>query len=274
MAHEEFRTKYGPWALIVGGTEGIGGEFAQALAARGLNLALVARRQAQLEAIKVRLEHDHGVEVRIFTHDMSDRAQQAALLAEVGDLEIGLAVCSAAASPIGPFLDLDPATHDRLLDLNCRSALVVSHALGRKMVARKRGGIVLISSMAGYQGTAQVVHYSASKAYLRILAEGLWEELRPHHVDVLALCAGQVKTPTFENSHPQHPAWMPVPVMDPAVVVAQALAKLGGPPTMIPGLANRLASFVVHRLLPRSTAIRFYSASTRTLYPLEPKQEG
>jgi short-subunit dehydrogenase len=268
LLHTDFRRKYGPCALVIGGSEGLGHAFAHALAARGLDLVLVARRADLLEQKAKELEKACSIHARAFALDLSLPAQQEELLRQLGETEIGLLVCNAAVSPIGPYLDIPFQTHEQLLALNCHAAALLAHVLGRKMAERRRGGLIFISSMAGFQGTAQVVHYSASKAYLRVLAEGLWEELRPKGVDVLACVAGQVKTPTFEKSQPRHPAWMPVPVMEAEPVVEQALSALGREPTVIPGLSNRLASFFTQRLLPRRTIVSFYSASTRAMYPL------
>lgn len=265
----DFRGKYGPCALIVGGSEGLGYAFARALAARGLDLALVARREPLLDEVAGKLAAEFKVRVDGFGLDMTERERQQELALSLKDREIGLLVCNAAVAPIGPFLDVPLETHDRLVELNCHAAAHLAHVFGRGMVARGRGGIVLVSSMAGFQGTAQVVHYAASKAYLRVLAEGLWEELRPRGVDVLGCVAGQIDTPTFAASRPRHPAWMPVPVMEARDVAEAALGALGKQATVIPGLSNRLASFLTQRLLPRRTIVSFYSASTRAMYPLD-----
>lgn len=142
------------------------------------------------------------------------------------------------------------------------------------MVARGRGGIIFLSSMASFQGTALTAHYAASKAYLRVLAEGLWAELRPRGVDVLACCAGIVRTPTFLREKPRSPRWLAVPVMESAQVVAEALRALGRRPTVIPGGVNRVSSWVVQRLLPRKAAISLVSAGTRAMYPTAAKRSA
>lgn len=266
-AHPSFRDHYGPTALVLGGTDGLGLAFAGALAARGLDLVLVARRESVLEEAARGLTAKFAVKVETFALDMSEREAQQELALALRGREIGLLVCNAAVSPIGPFLEVPLETHDRLVELNCHAAAHFAHVLGGPMAQRGRGGIVLVSSMAGFQGTAQVVHYAASKAYLRVLAEGLWEELRPKGVDVLGCVAGQIDTPTFVRSQPRHPAWMPVPVMKAEAVVEEALSALGRQSTVIPGLSNRLATLVTQRLLPRRAVIALNSTSTRAMYP-------
>lgn len=264
-----FRTQYGPCALVLGGTDGLGLAFARELAAKGLDLVLVARREALLDEVSKTVSGEFQVNVRTFALDLSDLDAQRELALALRDREIGLVVCNAAVSEVGPFLDHPVEVHDRLVALNCHAASYFAHVFGNRMRERRRGGLVFVSSMAGFQGTAQVVHYAASKAYLRVLAEGLWEELAPHNVHVLACVAGQIDTPTFNRTNPRIPAWMPVPVMKPDTVARVALAALGRQPTVVPGFSNALASFFTQRLLPRRAVVAFFSASTRAMYPLD-----
>ncbi len=262
-----FRWRYGPRALVVGGSDGIGAAFARALAARGLDLDLVARREAELEALAAELRRDHRVEVSPIPADASTPDGVDEILRRTEGHDLGLAVCNAALSPVGPFLGLPLEVHQRLLDLNCRSATVLAHGLGRRLVERGRGGLLLLTSLAGLQGCAQVAHYAASKAYLRVLGEGLWEELRRQGVDVLACCAGRVRTPTFERTRPRSPGWPAPPLLEPEEVVRASLAALGRGPVVIPGRWNRIAAWVMGRLLPRRTAVTRVSAATRAMYP-------
>ncbi len=264
---DAFRERYGPWAVVAGGSEGLGEAFAGAVAARGVHLLLAARRGEVHDAAAARLRRAHGVDVRTAALDLARREGPAALLEAAAGLDVGLLVTSAALSPIDPFLDLAPEVVERMVDLNCRAAAVLAHALGRRMRARGRGGIVLLTSMAGMQGAALVAHYAATKAYLRVLAEGLWEELRPRGVDVLACCAGVVQTPTFARSGARLAGLLAPQVMDADAVAAEALAALGRRPVVIPGGRNRLAAWATSRLLPRRTAVALVSAATRAMYP-------
>jgi uncharacterized protein len=200
----EFRHRYGPWAVVIGGSDGIGAAFASNLARRKLNLVLVARRQDPLERLALALAEEHGVQIQVVVADVSTRAGVAAV-ARTGK-DVGLLVCNAASAPVSPFLELTSDQLDAMLDLNCRAAAQLSRSYAAAMAARGRGGIVLLSSMAGNQGAALVAHYAATKAYLRVLAEGLWAELRPAGVDVLACCPGLVRTPTFERGDRSRPA--------------------------------------------------------------------
>ncbi len=206
-----FRHRYGPWALVVGGSDGLGAAFADELAARGLDLVLVARRRAVLDDAADRIRRTHGVAVRAMATDAAAADAAVAIARSTADLDVGLVVCNAANAPAGAFVDLTPAELDGMLDLNCRLVAHLAHTFGRRLAERGRGGIVLLSSMAGLQGSARVAHYAATKAYLRVLAEGLWTELAPLGVDVVACCPGRVRTPTYERrAHPAgslHRSW-------------------------------------------------------------------
>ncbi len=257
-----FRERYGPWALVAGASAGLGESFARLLAARGVDLVLVARRQDPLDRLAAELHGAHGVAVRAVASDLAraDLPELAARLA--AELEIGLLVYNAAHSVIGPFLERPLAEQLRVVDVNCRGPLVLSHVLGGAMAARRRGGIVLMTSLAGSQGNPWLASYAASKAFDLVLAEGLWGELRARGVDVVACRAGATRTDGFAASRPKRS----VPLQAPEEVVARALAALGRGPAVVTGGLNRLAAFVFARLLPRRTSIRIMERATRRLY--------
>jgi hypothetical protein len=259
---KDFRARYGPWALVTGASEGIGESFARALATRGLDLLLVARRPGPLEVLAAQLRTTHGIRVRTAPADVARPDLLAVLDALAGDDEVGLVVHNAAFSALGPFLDRPLDDLLKVIDVNCRAPLAMAHHFGRKMAARGRGGIVLMSSLAGGQGCPMVVSYAASKAFETVLAEGLWDELRPAGVDVLACRAGPTRTPSYEASRPRKK----VPMMEPGPVVEEALAALGRKPVVVAGKLNRAVNFVMQRLLSRPAAIRFMGNSTRQMY--------
>jgi short-subunit dehydrogenase len=197
------------------------------------------------------------------TADLGD-VRAAARCAELAqEHEIGLLVYNAAYSKVGRFLDGTLEDHLRTIDVNCRGPVSLALALGKPMAARKRGGILLMSSLAGGQGTPLVATYGATKAFNLVLAEGLWHELREHGVDVLACRAGATRTPAFAASRPQGKT----PMMDPEPVVRQALNALGAGPSMVPGALNRFVAFVFARFLPRRVAVSIMGNATRKLYP-------
>ncbi len=260
----DFRARYGPWAVVAGASEGLGAAFADALAARGLNLLLVARRAGLLAELAGRIQAEHGVEARPLAQDLADPGAATALAGASAALEVGTLVYNAAFSPIGNFLELPPEDLMRVVDLNVRGPVGLVRQLAPAMRARRRGAIVLMSSLAGIQGSPRIAAYAASKAFNTILAEGLWGELVGDGIDVIASCAGAIRTPgyleTSEASAREAPG-----TLDPAEVAEQTLAALGRGPRVVPGWINRIASVLTGRVLPRRAAVRLMAANTKDL---------
>ena len=258
----EFARRYGPWALIAGASEGIGAAFAKALAQRGLDLVLVARRAEPLAALEREIAGLASVRVRSISLDLARADAVAALERELADLEIGLVVYNAALAPGGEFLEVPLEEQQAAIDVNVRGPLALAHRFGRRMAARGRGGVVLLSSLTAFQGSPFVATYGATKAFLLALSEGLWYELAPRGVDVLAVCAGATRTPSYLRQ--RSPRGAPGE-LEPEQVAREALAELGRAPFMIPGRFNRFASQLMRRLLSRRATIRVMGAQTRRL---------
>ena len=258
--------RYGPWALVAGASEGLGAAFATALAEQGLNVALVARRREKLEALAASLRDTHGVEARPIALDLGASDLPATLAQATEDLDVGLVVYNAALSPIGRFVELPLERILAAIDVNVRGPAIVSRMFAPRFLERARAGagagMVLMSSMSGYHGTALVSAYAATKAFNIVLAEGLWDELRDQGVDVLVSCAGATRTPSYDAQTPRDVA----PVMTPRAVAEETLAALGRTPNLVPGWRNRLAAALMNRLLPRPFATRLMGRATRALY--------
>ena len=146
------RERYGPWAVITGASDGIGREFAGRLAEAGLNLVLAARRKGILEDVANRLARDHGVQVETVTVDLATSSGVDELVARTRERDVGLLIASAGFGTSGPFVDARLNEELGMIDVNCRAVAALSHAFGRRFVDRKRGGIVLMSSLVAFQG--------------------------------------------------------------------------------------------------------------------------
>ena len=233
--------KYGPWALIAGGSEGVGAEFAQLLAEAGLNLVLVARTSEALQRTADQCRR-HGADVRIVEADLSASDACARIAAATAELEIGLLIVVAGANTHShEFLDGDLGEFQRVIDLNVSTPLALVHHYGQAMRSRRRGGIVLLGSLAGYLGSARHTVYGGVKAFTRIFAEGLWLELREHGVDVLELVLGVTRTPAMERAGLNFDA-PGVIVAEPAVVAREGLEWLGRGPVHIVSGNEQLVS--------------------------------
>jgi len=263
--NSSFVRKYGPWGLVAGGSEGLGGAFAEELARRGLNLVMVARRKGPLEDLAAKLRSAHGVQVRTLAADLSERASLAAVEREVADKEIGLLVCNAALAYTGVFLRAELSEYQRMIEVNCASTLALVYSLGGKMTVRGHGGVIVMSSLAAFQGSPMVAGYGATKAFLVTLAEALADEWKPQGVDVMACCPAVVKTPAFltDGHNPNGPTPMS---MEPAEVAREAVAALGRKRIVVPGAMSKLAHFMMGRLMPRNMVVTIMGRSTRAMY--------
>ena len=262
----DFPLRYGPWALIAGASEGLGAEFAAQLARNKLNLVLVARRKDMLEMLASKLVQDYAIEVRTIELDLARNDADSIIAEQTGDLDIGLLVYNAAVSLIGPFLGQTIQDHQNEVQVNCRTSMTLAYVFGQRMMKRGRGGIVLMSSLSSAQGSALVANYAATKAYNRILAEGLWEELRTQGVDVLACSAGPISTPNYMASLPVASKRSAGMALSTYTVVAETLAGLGRGPFVIPGRQYRLANFVMQHLLPTRFVIKLMGRVMRNMY--------
>ena len=264
MSAPDFAGRYGPWAVVAGGSDGIGAAFAHEAAARGLDVALVARREGPLAETAAALEARHGVATRTIALDLtaSDAADRVAR--ETSDLDVGLFVYNAGSSRRAQkFLDLPRDEALFLLDLNCRSPLALAHHFGGRLRERGRGGMLLMSSVACLAGSAYQATYCATKAFDTTLAEALWHELAPEGVDVLGVIAGKTRTETMR-------LYADVPFddgMDPAEVARGALDHLGRGPTWVPGEENQK---IVRGMwpMPRVALINALSQGCAALFDL------
>ncbi len=256
-----FSSRYGPWAVIAGASEGLGAAFARALAADGLNLLLVARRPQLLDELKASLTHQHQVEVRTAPADLGSLDGVRQVTEAATGLEVGLFVYNAAWSPIGRFVEQSVDDNLRAIDVNVRAPTALAHHFAQPMARRGRGGIILLSSLTAFQGSPFVATYGATKAYNLALGEALWFELKDQGVDVLAACPGVTRTPGLLKASPQGGPGM----LEPEQVAREALAALGRRPINVPGVFNRTVSFVLRHFMPRSATVSLMGSQTKKL---------
>lgn len=189
-----FATRYGPWALVTGASDGIGAAMAAELAARGINLLLVARRAERLEALKDRLQQNHPISAVALPVDLGTESGVQTLIDHLPDFDIGLYTACAGFGTAGHFADNAIADELDMITVNCHALTALAHPIAQAMRSRRRGGIIMMSSIVAFQGVRNAANYAATKAFVQTLAEGLVAELRPYGVDVLSSAPGPVAT--------------------------------------------------------------------------------
>jgi len=194
------KERYGPWALITGASEGTGRCFARRLAAQGINLLLIARREAPLQQLVSEIRSEFKVECQGASIDLAAGDAGGRILAFAGVREVGLFINNAGGDTINArFLDRPVEQWMELVRLNALTMMQCCHHFGGQMRDRGRGGLLLVNSGACYAGATELTVYAASKGFMLNFSEGLWAELRPHNVDVLTLVLGQTDTPAFRK---------------------------------------------------------------------------
>lgn len=239
--------------LVTGASSGIGEELARLFAADGSDLVLVARRRERLEALAAELEKRHGVAVGVEAVDLSRPERLAELCRRLDQqgVEVDVLVNNAGFGARGTVAELPEERQLEMVRLNIEALTALTRALLPGMLARRRGGILNVGSVAGFQPGPFMAVYYASKAYVLSFSEALAEELRGSGVGVTVLAPGPTVTGFQEAAGLEGSLLFELLPM-----AAAPVARAGhrgfrrGKVLVVPGLGNRLLAFS-HRLFPR-----------------------
>ncbi len=259
-----FADQYGKWAVIAGGSEGVGASFALKLAQRGLNLVLLARKEGPLGELTARIRGECGVEVRSLALDLTGDGMLDQVAAATDDIEVGLLIYNAGSvSGFAPFIEGGLPDAMRMVRLGVVAPTLLTHHFAARMQPRRRGGVILVGSMAGYAGAPAEIVYSAGKAYSRMMAEGLWWELKPDNIHVLGVILGLTRTPAMARLglNMDNPDFAPD---EPDEVAEQALAHLADGPLWHPG--DKAEGARQMAAAPREQAIAFMAQGAKALH--------
>jgi short-subunit dehydrogenase len=289
-AHRAPARRYPGLAVVAGASEGIGAAFARRLAGEGFELLLVARRPGPLEQLAAELRGGRSAgpaagvpRVDVLPCDLAAADAVDRIRGACAGRRVGLLVYNAASAPTGPFVEQDPESLRTLVQVNVATPVLLVRELMAQhgppdreanvphspaQPERAAGGdgrhaVVLLSSMAGWQGTPMLAGYSASKAFLRVLGEALWAELRGEGVDVVVSIPGATDTPGYRDQSGS--SGNRFGVLAPDRVASAALRALGRRPLSVPGLVYKLSAWFMTRLMPRSAAVRIMSIAGRRL---------
>jgi uncharacterized protein len=243
--------RFGPWALITGASSGIGKEFARQIAASGINIVLVARREDLLKQAGVAISKRYGVEHRVVALDVSREDFIGQLASVTDDLDIGLVVSNAGTGNPGEFLKLDRQLLEETLRLNTMSHLGIAHYFGGKLAERRRGGLILVGAMGAENGIPCMANDGGAKAYVHSLGEALHYEFKPLGVYVTVLAAGVTNTAVLDKFG-LDPKTMPMKPLSVEQCVSEGLSGLlKNRSRIVPGRLNRIMNALVPASLAR-----------------------
>lgn len=254
-----------PLALVTGASAGIGEAFARRLARDGYDLKLVARRRDRLERLAEGLAKDHGIHAEVEVADLSVHADQERLAAAIaGGPPLDLLVNNAGFGTAGPFAELPPEREVEEVELNVVALVRLTRAALPRMIERRSGGVINLSSLAGFQPMPFNATYGATKAFVLSFTEALYEELRGTGVRVLAVCPGFTRTEFQEVARVDARKLPDFVWMDAATVVDQAMDSLAaGDAVRVNGVLNQIAAAGI-RATPRAIVRRVGGLLTRS----------
>ena len=243
-------------SVVTGASSGIGAAFARALAARGSDLELVARREDRLRALAAELEAAHGIAATVLALDLSTPHAGSALVARLDGRVPDLVINNAGFGTQGAVADIPAERVSAEVAVDVAALVEICRGVLPGMIARGSGAILNIASTASYQPVPGMAVYSASKVFVRQFTEALWYETRPHGVRVFAVSPGAVDSEFFDGgtkiSAPTG-YWPPERIAEAGL---RALDRRRVPPEVIPGFANRVPAFIV-RFVPRRVTLHF-----------------
>ncbi|MDB5983469.1 MAG: Short-chain dehydrogenase/reductase [Pseudomonas sp.] len=242
---------------------GLGEVFAEALAARGTHVVLVARSVDALNALAKRLTERYGIQAIVLAADLArqDAAMRICEELERQGIAVDLLVNNAGFGLTGEFLSNPLAREEGLLQVNIQALVGLSHRLGSVMVARRKGGIINVASNASFQPIPYMATYAASKAFVLHFTEALGYELAKSNVHVMATCPGPTTTQFFAATSTRQPAIK----MDTAeVVVSRTLEAFDRQQRVVyPGRSSVRITSWLPRFISRGLAVRAAAAASR-----------
>lgn len=246
------------WALVTGGSSGIGREFVLELCRRGLNVIAVGRDTKRLEELVRQVKDVSGSTVLTYAVDLSLSERVKTFIQDVSKYEVDLLINNAGFGLYGEFIQLEQEEIEKMIEVNVKALTLLSHTFAKKMVERRLGGIINVASVAGHIPLPYFNAYAATKAYVYNFSIALWAELRKYNVHVMCVSPGPTETRFFERAFKGQNIRAFGNLMKPEQVVAGAIGAFEKKKAIyIPGFKNKLVSFVGKKLLSDKTIAKF-----------------
>lgn len=254
-------TRFGPWALVTGASAGIGREFARQLAAHGINVVLTSRRATELESIGRELAHRSRVQYRVVAVDLTKDDALLAIDNATRGLDIGLVVSNAGDAIPGEFLTMNREDLQAIVRVNVLAHLDMAHHFGRRLAARKRGGLILVGALGASNGVPFMANAGATKAYVHSLGAALHIELGKQGVTVTVLMPGPTDTEAVKKLGIENPPMKPMGVEQ---CVSETLSALNANRAkIVPGRLIRTIFAMVPAPVVRSQTARMFEAALK-----------
>lgn len=260
----KLKNKYGNWACVAGAAEGLGLAFSERLARRGFDLILVDSHTEKLKSATTFLTSKYHIQVVELHTDLEHQSSVTTIADQLKKQKCRFLVYNAAYGPVKPFLTNSNAELHRYMAVNVETQLHLIHEFLSQGVIEPTG-ILMLSSLAAFRGTQYVVPYAATKAFIWNMAEGLYYEFKGTKLDVGVCIAGATNTPNFRSTNPRASIFTPK-ARDPHLVAEEALQKFGKKLFIVPGSGNKIAHFLLNRILPRSIASKIHNYTMQKMY--------
>jgi uncharacterized protein len=232
--------KIGKWALITGASSGIGKAFAEDAAAQKMNLILVSNENNDLQTTCTEIREKYNVETIACCTDLANPENIKDIVKQTKDKEIGLLINDASYGIHGKFIDTPLEKYNHLINVNVNAYVSLTHAILPNMIARKKGAVIMVSSLNSFSPIAESAIYTATKVFELYFGAALAEEMKEHNIDVLVVMPGPTKTGFQEKAGTKVNSM----AITPEELVKGAWPCLGNKMVYIPGIFNKLISFI------------------------------
>ncbi len=250
MKKYQLKNKYGNWALITGASSGIGESFAKYFASEGLNLILIARREDNLKKLADELFNLFNIKILILPLDITSKGYIEKIKNIVDKIEIGIIVNNAGFGAFNKFLNINTDVMTKMIMLNCIAPVEITSHFLTGMKERKKGAIIFVASIVGYQPVPNNSVYSATKAFDLLFGESLWYELKEFNIDVITVSPGGTFTEFQKVAGSKQKSYYRTTEQ----VVETTLTNLGKKSSVVDGWFNKIMVWS-NRFLPRKSAI-------------------
>ena len=235
------REKYGEWGLILGATEGVGKAFCEKIAAGGMNVVMVGRREEKLNVLAGEIRETYGVETKVVRADFSQPGAAETVFAATEGLDMGFMSYVACLHSFGKIQDTPWEKHEAMINVNVVTFLKCFHHYMRIFATQDRGAVINVSSMTGISSSPWNGQYGAGKAFILKMTEAVACECEGTGVDVEVITLGTTLTPSLLSNLPGGPqgeAVMKI-ALTPEECVDEAFEKLGKELSVIAGQRNK-----------------------------------